>query len=100
MTATLYGGCCALRALLFLLPERRLRSEGQKGGWRMATAATQARAARRAGGILDRTGFAQVIDLDARRRVALERDDSDPERWLDDRATIRLLEVSTWPAPR
>jgi hypothetical protein len=66
----------------------------------MATAATQAQAARRAGGGLDRAGFAQVVDLAARRRVALQRDNSDPERWLDDAATVRLLEVSTWPAPR
>jgi hypothetical protein len=64
----------------------------------MATAATNA--ARRAQGSLDGATSAQVIDLAARRRASLERDDSDPERWLNDAATVRAQEVSTWPAPR
>jgi hypothetical protein len=66
----------------------------------MATAATQAQAARRAGGIPHLAGSGQVIDLAARRRAAQERDNSNPERWLDDAATVRAQEVSTWPALR
>jgi DNA-binding XRE family transcriptional regulator len=64
----------------------------------MATAATQAQAALRARGNLDRAGLAEVIDLSARRRLALERDDSDPELWLDDGVMGRAPEVSRWPA--
>ncbi|MDX6342347.1 MAG: hypothetical protein QOH87_2485 [Trebonia sp.] len=66
----------------------------------MATAATNASASRRARGSLDAATSGQVIDLAARRRAALERDDCDPERWLDDAAMVRAQEVSTWPAPR
>ena len=71
----------------------------------MATAATNASAARRARGSLDGATSGQVIDLAARRRAAVERDDSDPERWLDDAVMVRAQEVraqevSTWPAPR
>jgi hypothetical protein len=66
----------------------------------MATAATNASAARRALGSLNGATSGQVIDLAAHRRAALERDDSDPERWLDDAVMVRAQEVSTWPAPR
>jgi hypothetical protein len=66
----------------------------------MATAATQAQAALGGAGNLDRVGCAEVIDLGDRRRLALERDDSNPELWLDDGVIARAQEVSRWPARR
>jgi uncharacterized protein YegP (UPF0339 family) len=45
-------------------------------------------------------GDAPPVDLAARRKTAVVRDDLDAERWLDEGGSFSSEAVTRWPAPR